>query len=111
MNGSSEALEKIIGFAIEAELSPDELLLAQCENGVTAFHMAAKKNHVGMLQKLWVWAEITQQNPHELKKSLFLAKDNQGFTAGQHAARNGRLEDLETLLGFAYEVELNSEEL
>jgi len=53
LNGSSEALEKIIGFAIDAELSPNESLLAQGENGVTAFHMAAKGNHVGILQNLW----------------------------------------------------------
>ena len=71
LNGSSEALEKIIGFAIDAELSPNESLLAQGENGVTAFHMAAKGNHVGILQNLWFWAEITQQNPRELKKIYF----------------------------------------
>jgi len=68
LNGSSEALETLMGFAIEAELSVDELLLAQGENGVTAFHMAPKRNHVGILKKLWSWGEITQKNPHELKK-------------------------------------------
>ena len=46
-----------------------------------------------------------------IKKNIFLAKDNEGFTAGQHAARNGKLEALETLLCFAYEVELSSDEL
>jgi len=73
--------------------------------------MAAKGNHVDLLQKLLVCAEITQQNPHELKTNLFLLIDNQGFTAGQHAAWNGILEALESLLGFACEVELNSDEL
>lgn len=71
LNVRSETLEKIIGFVFEAELSPDELLLAQSEKGVTAFHMAAKRNHVGILQKQWVWAEVAQQNPNELKRTFF----------------------------------------
>ena len=71
LNGSSEALEKIVDFVIESELSADELLLAKGENEVTAFHMAAKRKHVRILQKLWVWPETTQQNPQELKKIYF----------------------------------------
>jgi ankyrin repeat protein len=111
LNGRLEALETLFCFAIEAEINPAELLLAQGENGANVFHMAAKKNHAGILQKLWVLPELAHQNPNELKERLFLAKDNQGFTAGQLAARNGRLEALETILGFAFEVELNTDEL
>ena len=55
--GSLEALETLWRLAKEAEHNPDELLLAQNGEGVTAFQLAAWNNHVETLQKLWVWAE------------------------------------------------------
>jgi len=82
LNGSSEALEKIICFTFEAELSPDEMLLALGENGGTAFHKAVKRNHVGILQKQWVWTEITQQIPHEFTTKMFLSKTMKGSQCG-----------------------------
>jgi hypothetical protein len=44
--------------------------------------MGAKRNHVGILKKLWVLAKLIIQNPNKLKENLFLAKDNQRFTSG-----------------------------
>jgi ankyrin repeat protein len=88
-------------------LHRDELLLAQSEAGLTAFELAAQENHVGILQKLWVWAEEGQQNSNELKKKLLLAKDNEGFTAWHRAARFGKLEALEILWNWAKEVGLH----
>ena len=73
--------------------------------------MAAYGNHVGILEKLWVWVEELQQNPNELKKNLLLVKDNHGFTAWHQAALNGSLEALETLLRFAKIAELKPDEI
>ena len=59
----------------------DELLLTQNLNGYTVFQLAALKNHVEILTRMWVWAEETQFNPNELKNKLLLAKDIDGFVA------------------------------
>jgi len=40
--------------------------------------MAAEKNHVETLKKLWYWVEEKQLNPTELKKNCFLGKDKDG---------------------------------
>jgi len=50
LNGSVDVLEMIGSWTKEVELKPDKFLLAQSEKGVTVFHMAAKKNHVGILE-------------------------------------------------------------
>jgi ankyrin repeat protein len=73
--------------------------------------LAAEKNHVETLLKMWVWAEETQLNPKELKKKLFLSKRNYGYNAWHRAAQFGSLEALETLWSLAKEVELDTEEL
>ena len=52
--GRLEALETLWSLAKEAELSTDEILLAQTRDGYTAFLLAAEKNHVGILKRLWV---------------------------------------------------------
>jgi len=49
-NRRIKALETIRSRGKEAELNPSELLLAKSEDGRTAFHLAAEKNHVGILQ-------------------------------------------------------------
>jgi hypothetical protein len=68
-------------WAKDVGLNIDELLLAQFVNGFTALPIAAYGKHVGMLEKLKVWAEEGQLNSNESKKHLLLAKDNQGVTA------------------------------
>ena len=50
LNGSVDVLEMIGSWTKEVELKPDKFLLAQSEKGVTVFHMAAKKNHVWILE-------------------------------------------------------------
>ena len=57
-------------WAKKAALHSDDLFLAKNWNGETAFHMAAKKNHKEMLQKMWGWAEEAQLNTNDLKKEL-----------------------------------------
>ena len=75
--GSLEALETLWILAKELELNTHELLLSQSVDGKTAFQLVAK-NNVKTLLKMWVWAEEMELLPKELKKDLFLAKDNDG---------------------------------
>jgi hypothetical protein len=65
-------------------------------------------NDIGILQKLWVWAEEFQLNSNELKKKLLLAKDKKGFTALEHAEQTGTLEALVTLLSWSIELVLKA---
>jgi ankyrin repeat protein len=92
------------------EINTEELLLAESRTGYTAFHLAAKKNHVETLKKMWVWAEEMQINPKELKKKLFLAIDADGYTACHIAAEEGNLESLEMLRIWSKELEINTDE-
>jgi ankyrin repeat protein len=110
-SGSLEALETLRNFAKEAEINTDELLLAQIVDEHTAFHLAAKENQVKVLKKMWVWAEETKPNPNKLRKKLFLAKNNVGFTAWHIAAFFGRLGALDILWSFAKKAEINTDEL
>jgi ankyrin repeat protein len=93
------------------ELNTDELLLAECEDGETAFHCAAHNNRVSILHKLWVWAKDAQLNSDVPKKKLFLAKDNFGYTAWHRAALRGNLEALKTLWIWVKEAEQIPDEL
>jgi ankyrin repeat protein len=104
-------LETLWIWAKEAELNPHELLLAQNEEGNTAWQVAAGRCHLELLKKMWVWANEVQQNSNELKKKLLLNKDKYGYTAWHDAAIFGRLEALETLWRCAKEVELSPDEI
>jgi len=95
--GILEALETLWSWGKEAELNPHELLLAKTEEGLTLLHLAAQENHVTILHKLGIRAKESHQNPNELKKKLFLAKDKYGYPAWNQAALFGRLQVLETL--------------
>jgi len=86
------------------ELNLDELLLAKSKQGQTALHMAVQKNHIEILQKLWVWTEEWQLNTNALKKNLLLAKYKDGNTVWHYAACFGKLEALQTLWNLAKEV-------
>ena len=44
--GKLESLETLRSWAKKAELNPDELLLAQAEDGETVLHVAVKRNQV-----------------------------------------------------------------
>jgi len=108
---SLQALETLWMWSKEVKLNTDELLLARSRFGLTAFQLAAENNGVGTLQKLWSWAEEGQRNPNELKKKLFLDKQDDGYTAWQRAAGKGSSQALQTLQLFAKELELNTDEL
>jgi hypothetical protein len=85
------ALEIIWGWAKEAEINPDELLLAKNDRGERALDVASKKNYVAILETLCVWAEEAKLNPNEAKNKLLLAKDKYGNITWHRAARFGRL--------------------
>jgi ankyrin repeat protein len=74
--------------------------------GFTVLHFAAHANHIGILQKLWVYAEECKLNPKELKTKMLLAKNKRGCTTWHVAALNGKLEACETLRNFAKETEI-----
>jgi ankyrin repeat protein len=80
------ALEIIWIWAVEAELNPEELLLAPNKSGETALHLAAKNNHEEIFQKMCDLAEQAQLNPDELMNKLLQAKVKDGNTAGHRAA-------------------------
>jgi ankyrin repeat protein len=140
----------IIGFLLDSLKSGEhskaltKMLFARNMLGRTALHMAAQKNSLQALKKIWEWAEVVkptltyslplsqdkdsreeleviekqliltkegQMNTNELKKILFLAKDNYGFIAWHYAAEEGSLQALETLWSWGKEVELNTDEL
>ena len=111
LGGSLEALESIRIFAKVLELNTDELLLAESDEGETAFHCAAHNNRVSILQKLWVWAKDAQLKSDVPKKKIFLAKDSFGYTAWHRAALRGNIEALQTLWIWAKEAELIPDEL
>jgi ankyrin repeat protein len=77
------------------ELNTVELLLAQTENGYTAFQLAAENNNVEIIKRMWVWVEEYQLNPNKLKNKLFLSKDSDGYNTLHHAVSKGCLEALE----------------
>ena len=111
LNGSLKSMQTLRSLVKDAELNTDELLLISTADGYTAFQLAARKNHVETLKKMWLWAEETELNPKELKKNLFLAKDNDGYIAWHLAALNGCLEALEAIRCLVKEAELNTDEL
>ena len=104
LNGRLEASETLLSFAKNAELNPDELFLAQIEEGGTAFHREANGNRVDVLKKIWDCAEEEQLLSKELKKKLFLAKDNKWYTAWHRPALLGSLEAMEIFCIWANEV-------
>jgi len=73
--------------------------------------MAGQGNHEVILEKLWVWAEETQQNSNEVKNQLLLTKDLKGSMACEQATEFGSLEALDTLRRLTKEAELNPDEL
>jgi hypothetical protein len=91
------------------EINTEELLLAETGKGHTAFHLAAQNNQVETLKKMWVCAEETQINPQELKKILFLAKDQDGCFVWHRTAFCSSIETLETLWILSKEVEINTD--
>ena len=77
---------------------------------INVFQLAARRNNVEILKRIWVWAEEKQFNPNELKNELLLYTDSYGYTAWHRAAAEGSLEALELLWSLAKEAKLNTDE-
>jgi len=96
-----EKLEAVRKWAKERlQKSNVKLLLAKDEMEETAWHVAAKRGNIKLLQKLWDWAE-EELNPEELSNKLLLATDLRGKTAWLYAAGVGNTELLEKLWQWA----------
>jgi ankyrin repeat protein len=108
---SLEALDILQSWAKEAEINTDKSLLTQTGEGEISFKLAEEKNFIQTLKKMWDWAEEKQMNTKKLKKSLFLAKSKNGYTAWHRAAEGGQLGLLDTLWIWSKEVEINTDEL
>ena len=87
------------------------MLLAKTRNGNTAFQLAAGRNNVEILNRMWVWAKEKQICPNELKNKLLLSIDKFGRTAWHDAADQGRLKASELLMSWGEELELNTDDL
>jgi ankyrin repeat protein len=111
LGGNLVLLETLWILAKKAELNTGDFLLAQTRDEYTAFQLAAEKNHVEPLKRMWVWAEEIQVHPNELKINLFVTRNIYGYNAWHQAAEQGSLQALETLWSWAKELELNTDEL
>jgi hypothetical protein len=107
---SNETLQLLWNFSKEAEINTEELLLAETGKVYTAFQIAAVKNQVETLKKMWFWAE-NHKSIQELKKKLFLATDMDRYIARHRTAEKGNLESLEILWVWSKEVEVDTYEL
>jgi len=72
-----------------------------------AWHIAAGRGNVGILEKLWDWAKELQLKPEDLRDDVCLLKDRYGLTAWHMAAGKGKVEVLEKLWDLANELQLN----
>ena len=112
---SCEGNPNIIGFCLESlevgghRDTINELLLAQHEEGQTAWHLAACWGNIKVLEKLWDWA-VNKLTTKVLKDKLLLAKDCDGNTAWNVAARTGNTEVLQKIWELAKKA-LTPEEL
>ena len=101
-----EKLEAVREWAKEKlQKSNVKLLLVKDEMEETAWHVAAKRGNIKVLQKLWDWAE-EELNPEELSNKLLLATDLRGKTAWLYAAEVGNTELLDKLWQWAEEEQM-----
>jgi ankyrin repeat protein len=111
LSDHSEASDKTHALAEEEELQQDQiknkLFVAKDKCGNTAWHAAAERGSVKVLEALWTWAKKAKLNTHE----LLLAQNKEGNTAWQLAAQTGHLKLLQKLGAWAKEVEVNPNEL
>ena len=104
-----EGNANIIGFlsdCLQAAEHTDtliQLLLTQDNDTPTAWHMAAERGNLELLQTLWELAK-EKLTPEDLKNKLLLAKDNRGKTAWHIAVEWDNLELLQKLWDWAKEM-------
>ena len=70
-----------------------QLLLAQDNEGKSAYFMATERDNIQVLEKLWECAN-EKLTTEEINNKLLLATDNAGMTAWQRAAYTGNLDIL-----------------
>jgi hypothetical protein len=66
------------GWAKELQLKPEELknevFLSKNKYNETAWHKAAQRGEVEVLEKLWDWAKKLRLKPEELRNEVLLSK-------------------------------------
>ena len=77
----------------------------------TAWHKAAERGDVEVLNKLLDWAKELQLKPEELGNEVLWSKDKYKETAFHWAAKRGHVEVLNKLWDLAVELHLKPEEL
>ena len=105
--GEFTGIRGIMVWAKEVELNTAELLLVQTGNGFNSFKLAAQKDHLEVLQRIWDLDEEMQMNSSELSNNLLPDKDKYGYMAWHLAAVLGSLKALELLWSWAKEAGLN----
>ena len=70
------------------------MLLCTDNKGWTAWHVAAIKGNLRILQQVWEWAR-EKLTTYEINYELLLGIDNKGWTAWHVAAVRGNLEILQ----------------
>jgi hypothetical protein len=56
------------------------VLLSKNVFGNSAWHLAAERGQVDILEKLWYWAKNLQLKPEEIRNEVLLTKNNYGNT-------------------------------
>ena len=101
-----EGNTNILGFLLDCVQEHRDtvvhLLIAQKYVGHTAWHVAAEKGQLEVLQKLCEWAKKVL-SPEDLHK-MFLGKDGDERTAWHMASEKGQIEVLQKLWEWAKEV-------
>ena len=77
----------------------------------TAWHEAAQKGQVEILEKLCNRSKEMQLKPEEIRNYLLLSKIKNGNTTWHEAAGSGPVEIIEKLWNWAKELQLKPEEI
>jgi len=77
----------------------------------TAWHKAAERSDVELLNKLRDWAKELQLKPEVLRNKVLLSKEYYKGTAWHKATKRGHVELLKELCIWAKELQLKPEEL
>jgi ankyrin repeat protein len=79
--------------------------------GNTAWHTAAGRGQVEILEKLRNWAKELQLKPEEIRNEELLSKNESGYSAWHFAVERGQVVILENLWNWAKELQLKPEEI
>jgi hypothetical protein len=106
---------KIFGFLLDSAQAAGhteairELLLGKDKMRETAWNLAAERDNVEVIQKIWEWSQ-EKLTTEEIKNNLLLRTDREGRTAWKNAAHRGKIDVMLKIWELAEE-KLTTEEL